>query len=84
MQLSEHLVNLVLSIFPHCLIPVDVRLDLLQPGRVPGQLRRDRAQPQGGQEPPGGAQPVHNGLQCKRLVRLGTYRVPTKNRFSGI
>ena len=69
MQLSEYLVHRVVSFFPHFLIPVDVRLDLLQPGRVPGQLRRDRAQPQGGQEPPGGAQPVHNGLQCKRLVK---------------
>ena len=44
---------------------LDVRLDLPEPGRVPGQLRGDRPQQQGGQGPPGGTQPVYRRLQRK-------------------
>ena len=43
----------------------DVRLDLLEPRGVPGELRGDRAEPSGGQDSPGGTQPVHHSLKCE-------------------
>jgi hypothetical protein len=43
----------------------DVRLDLLEPRGVPGELCGDRAEPSGGQNSPGGTQPVHHCLKCE-------------------
>ena len=56
------------QILSHLFTFPDVRLDLPEPRRVPGQLRRDRSQPQGGQASAGGAHPVHHRVQCKYLV----------------